>query len=104
MKIQKGEVNIHLCALCGGNVFLFCIFIYYLFSLGLCWVSVVARGLGCSAAWGILVPLSGLEPTSSALEGKVLTARTPGGSRGTFSVEARTQMAGGYLISTEKCS
>ena len=88
------------------GMFSFCIyiFIYYLFHLRLCWVSVVAHGLGCSMACGILVSQPGLEPTSSALGGKVLAARTPGSSREHFSVEVRTQMAGGYLISTKKTS
>ena len=33
--------------------------------------------LSCPRACGILIPLSGIEPTSSALEGGFLTPETP---------------------------
>ena len=41
---------------------------------------VVVCGLSCPAACGILVPRPGIEPTSSALEGGVLTTGPPGKS------------------------
>ena len=39
---------------------------------------VVARGLRCTAACGILVPQPGIKPVSPALEGRFFTARPPG--------------------------
>ena len=39
----------------------------------LCWVLVVAHGLGFSTACGILVPWPEIEPISSALQGRFLT-------------------------------
>ena len=39
---------------------------------------VVARGLSCSAACGILVPRPGIEPVSPALQGRFLTTGPPG--------------------------
>ena len=41
---------------------------------------VVAYGLSCLAACGILVPRPGIEPASPALEGGFLTAGPPGKS------------------------
>ena len=41
---------------------------------------VVARGLSCPAACGILVSRPGIEPTSPALEGELLTTGPPGKS------------------------
>ena len=51
--------------------------------LWLCQVGsvVVAHGLRCPAAYGILVPWLGLEPTSAALESKFLTTGPPGKSQ-----------------------
>ena len=43
---------------------------------------VVALRLSCSAACGILVPWSGIEPTSPALQGRFLTTGPPGTSHG----------------------
>ena len=42
---------------------------------------VVARGLSCLTACGILVPSPGIEPKSPALEGGFLTIGAPGKSR-----------------------
>ena len=39
---------------------------------------VVARGLSCAAACGILVPRPGIEPASPALEGGFFTTELPG--------------------------
>ena len=44
---------------------------------------VVARGLSCSVACGILVPRPGIEPTSPALAGGSLTTASPGKSLNT---------------------
>ena len=41
---------------------------------------IVARGLSCFTACGILVPWSGIEPTSPALQGGFLTTGPPGKS------------------------
>ena len=41
---------------------------------------VVARRLSCPAARGFLVPRPGIEPVSSALEGRILTTGPPGKS------------------------
>ena len=41
---------------------------------------VVAHGLSCPMACGILVPQPGMEPMSPTLEGKILTTRPPGRS------------------------
>ena len=41
---------------------------------------VVAHGLRCSKACGILVPWPGIKPTSLALQGRFLTTRPPGKS------------------------
>ena len=41
---------------------------------------VVAHGLSCPAACGILVPRPGIEPVSPALEGRFLTTGPPGKS------------------------
>ena len=41
---------------------------------------VVAHGLSCPAACGILVPRLGIEPTSPALEGGFFTTGPPGKS------------------------
>ena len=41
---------------------------------------VVAHGLRCPVACGILVPLPGIKPASSALEGGFLTTGPPGKS------------------------
>ena len=41
---------------------------------------VVARGLSCPTACGILVPQPGIEPTSPALEGRFFTTGSPGKS------------------------
>ena len=41
---------------------------------------VVARGLSCPAACGILVPWPGIKPTSPALEGRFFTTGPPGKS------------------------
>ena len=41
---------------------------------------VVAHGLSCPVAHGILVPPPGIEPASPALEGRFLTTRPPGKS------------------------
>ena len=48
----------------------------------LCWVLVVAHGLGFSTACGILVPWPEIEPISSALQGRFLTT----GPRGKFTL------------------
>ena len=42
---------------------------------------VAALGLSCPAACGILVPQSGIEPTSPALEGRFFTTGPPGRSQ-----------------------
>ena len=42
--------------------------------------AVVARGLSCPTAGGILVPRPGMEPTSPALEGGFFTTGPPGKS------------------------
>ena len=42
---------------------------------------VVARGLSCPEACGILVPRPGIEPASPALEGRFLTTGPPGKSQ-----------------------
>ena len=39
---------------------------------------VVARGFSCPVACGILVPQPGIEPVSTALEGRFLTTGPPG--------------------------
>ena len=46
------------------------------------WLSslVVAHGLSCPAPCGILVPRTGMEPESPALEGRILTTGLPGKS------------------------
>lgn len=44
---------------------------------GLCQVLVVACRLSCRLACGILIFQPGMEPTSSALEGRFLTAGLP---------------------------
>ena len=41
---------------------------------------VVAQGLSCPVAYGILVPRPGIEPVSPALEGGFLTTGPPGKS------------------------
>ena len=46
---------------------------------------VVAFGLSCPAACGILVPQSGIKPASSALEGRFFTTGPPGKSQMTSS-------------------
>ena len=43
-------------------------------------LSSCAQGLGCSSAHGILVPWSGIEPESPALQGGFLTTEPPGKS------------------------
>ena len=48
--------------------------------LCVCQVLVVARGLSCPVACGILVPQPGIEPTSPAVEGRFLTTGPPGKS------------------------
>ena len=81
-----------------NNCFLI-LFIIYLASLGLrcgsrnlCFITwdlslgymdslVVAYGLRCSKACGILVPWPGIKPTSLALQGRFLTTRPPGKSQ-----------------------
>ena len=50
----------------------------YLFRLP--WVFIVARGLNCPIACGILVPQPGIKPVSPALEGRFLTTGPPGKS------------------------
>ena len=40
----------------------------------------VVHGLSCSLTHGILVPWPGIEPTSPALQGWILTIRPPGKS------------------------
>ena len=75
------------------QILFFLIFIYLLFLavLGLScgtqdlqlWHAgsvVVALGLSCPVACGILVPRPGIEPTSPALEGGFLTTGPPGKS------------------------
>ena len=42
---------------------------------------VVAHGLSCPVACGILVPQPGIDPTSPALEGGFLTTGPPGKSQ-----------------------
>ena len=42
---------------------------------------VVAHGLSCSTACGVLAPCPGIEPTSSALQGGFLPTGPPGKSR-----------------------
>ena len=42
---------------------------------------VVARGLSCPTACGILLPQPGIEPVSPALEGRFFTTGPPGKSR-----------------------
>ena len=42
---------------------------------------VVAHGLSCLEACGILVPRPGIKPTSPALEGRFLTTGPPGKSQ-----------------------
>ena len=48
----------------------------YLFRLP--WVFIVARGLNCPIACGILVPQPGIKPVSPALEGGLLSTGPPG--------------------------
>ena len=55
---------------CMGSVVVAC----GLSSCGMC-SAVVALGLSCPTAWGILVPRPGIEPVSPALEGGLLTTR-----------------------------
>ena len=47
----------------------------------LCWHSgsgVVVHGIGCSTAYGILVPQSGIKPVPLAMQGRFLTTGPPG--------------------------
>ena len=54
------------------------------------WTLVVARGLSCSKACGILVPQPGIEVMSPVLQGRFLTTEPPGKSwKGCLSSEAR---------------
>ena len=52
---------------------------------------VVARGLSCPAACGILVPQPGIEPTSPALEGGVFNTGPPGKSQAGGSSDVQTE-------------
>ena len=45
--------------------------------------------LGCSQAYGILAPQPGIEPTSTALEGRFLTTGPPGKSYPLFHLESK---------------
>ena len=70
------------------HLVLFCFLI--LAVLGLCWGMlvgslVVVCGLSCSAAPGMLVPWSEIEPVSPALEGRFFTTGPPGKSQETCS-------------------
>ena len=49
---------------------------------------VVARGLCCPAARGILIPRPGIEPTSPALEGRFFTTGPPGKSLPYYSLKS----------------
>ena len=49
-------------------------------ALGVCAALVAAHGLSCTMASGILVPWSGVKPTSPALAGRLLTTGPPGES------------------------
>ena len=41
---------------------------------------VAAPGLSCPSAYGVLVPLPGIQPSPTALEGRFLTSGLPGKS------------------------
>ena len=64
-----------------------------------CRIFVVAWGLSCPKACGILVPGTGIEPVSPALEGEFLTTGPPGRSLQWCSFEGSLQgLAGGMKV------
>ena len=76
----------------------FFLFIYF----QLRWVLVVASGLGYRAACGILVPQTGIELASPALEGGFLTPGPPGKSQDSFLQEIRFQLSSEVLETFER--
>ena len=59
---------------------------------------VVARGLSCPVACGILAPRPGVEPASPALEGGFLTTGLPGKSLTSSFLVVRTGMIASKLF------
>ena len=57
-----------------------CVYIICIYSSCLPQGLVVAHGLSCSTACGILVSRPGIEPASPALQGRFLTTGKPGKS------------------------
>ena len=55
---------------------------------------VVASGLSCPAACGILVPRSGIKSESPALEGRFLTTGPPGKFQSCFSFKVPSSTSG----------
>ena len=67
------------CCFCNFGTFFF-LYLFILFIHLGCLGLVVAHGLSCSAARGILVSRPGIEPASPALQGRFLTTGPPGKS------------------------